>query len=156
MHSILHFCGMLSSTQESDMARRVPHDSPWSGLHIVRSLTDMHESNADGDRDEYLSRLGVVLQLARKHAKLSQEAAATKMGLSPATFTRWEAGDTAISAYDLVRLVRLYELDPDLAFNPPASRVEIRRRLGPVSAAARRAVRRAQLRPLPLDEGERG
>jgi transcriptional regulator with XRE-family HTH domain len=90
--------------------------------------------------------------MARKAAGYSQVRAAEILKLNPATFTRWESGENGISAYDLMRLVRLYDFDPDLAYDPPASRVEIRRRLGPVAAASREAVRRASLRPLSADE----
>lgn len=113
----------------------------------------MTETDTDADRAEYLSRLGVVLQLARKHAKLGQEFVAARMGMSAAAISRWEAGRNAISAYDLTRLIRLYDFDPDLAVNPPASKVEIRRRLGPVAAGILRASRRGQLRPI-ADERE--
>jgi transcriptional regulator with XRE-family HTH domain len=102
----------------------------------------MQESDTDDDRDEFLSRLGVVLQLARKQAGLSPETAAGSLSMSAAAIGRWEAGTNKISGYDLVRLIRLYDMDPDLAVNPPTSKVVIRRRLGKVSAAARRAVRR--------------
>jgi transcriptional regulator with XRE-family HTH domain len=115
----------------------------------------MTDSDVPTDREEYLSRLGVVLALARRSAGYSQEQAAIAMGMSTAAFTRWESGANGISAYDLTRLIRLYGMDPDLAVNPPASRVEIKRRLGPVASAAQRAVRRAQLRALP-DEAEGG
>lgn len=106
------------------------------------------------DREEYLVRLGRVLQQARKAAKLRQADAAKEMGMSQAAFTRWEQGQNKISAYDLARLVRLYDFDPDLAINPPASMVEIRRRLGIVPRAAQAAVRRALLRPLPPVDGD--
>lgn len=113
------------------------------------TLADVPESDIFLGREEYLSRLGVVLQLARKAARYTQEDMASWMGMNPTSFTRWEDGRNAISAYDLARLVHRYGFDPDLAFNPPSSKVEIRRRLGPVGDAARRAVRRGQLHPLP-------
>jgi len=107
------------------------------------------ESDVNDDRDAFLLRLGLVLQLARKHAGLTQDEAAVQLSMSSAAIGRWEAGANKISGYDLVRLIRLYDFDPDLAVNPPGSRPAIRRRLGPVSIAARRAVRRGLLRPLP-------
>lgn len=107
------------------------------------------------DREAYLTRLGMVLQVARKWAGFSQEVVAEKLGMSAAAIGRWEAGANKISTYDLVRLVRMYGFDPDLAVNPPASKAAIRRRLGPVSASARRATKRGLLRPLPpVNEGE--
>lgn len=151
MRGVLHFCGMLSRVSDTPMHTVVPQDSRWSGHGPIRSLADMPDS--DTDRIEYLSRLGTVLQLARRHIKMSQETAAQKMGVNPSAFTRWEDGRNSISAYDLVRLIRLYDFDPDLAVNPPSSKVEIRRRLGAVSASVRRAAKRAQLRPLPASGG---
>lgn len=107
-------------------------------------------------REEYLSRLGQVLQLARKAAGQTQEDTAAWMGMNTASSTRWEDGRNAIGAYDLARLVFRYDFDPDLAVNPPASKVEIRKRLGPVADAARRSVRRGQLRALPDEQPEGG
>lgn len=73
------------------------------------------------------------------------------MGVDPSAFTRWEAGRNSISAYDLANLCRMFgdDFDADLVINPPASKIEIKRRLGPVAEAAKRATRRALLRPLP-------
>lgn len=113
----------------------------------VRRVRLVPESDSFVDRDEYLARLGVVLQLARKSARYTQADMATWMGVDESAFTRWEAGRNALSAYDLARLVFRYGFDPDLALNPPSSKVEIRRRLGPVADAARRAVRRGLSQP---------
>lgn len=115
----------------------------------------------DLDREEYHARLGVVLQMARKAVKVKQADAARRLGMNPVSFTRWEAGTNGIGAYELARLVRMYglEIDADLVLNPPASKVEIRRRLEPIAAAAQRALRRGLLRPLdddPEGEGEPG
>jgi transcriptional regulator with XRE-family HTH domain len=96
-----------------------------------------------------LLRLGVVLEMARKAAGYTQEQAALEMGVNPAAFTRWEAGKNGVSAYDLARLIRLFGFDADLALNPPASKLEIRRRLGRVAAAVRRGSRRGQTRRVP-------
>lgn len=112
------------------------------------SVGPVQETGRFVDRDEYLSRLGVVLQMARKAAKLTQEEMATRLEVDPSAFTRWEAGRNALSAYDLARLVFNYGFDPDLALNPPTSKVEIRKRLEPVADAARAAVRRGVLKPI--------
>lgn len=89
--------------------------------------------------------------MARKAAGITQVQAAKVMGVDPSAFTRWEAGRNSISAYDLATLCRMFgdDFDGDLVINPPASRVEIKRRLGSVAAAAKRATRRGLLRPLP-------
>jgi transcriptional regulator with XRE-family HTH domain len=122
--------------------------SPWSQDAPVPNLADVTESDT---REEYQDRLGTVLQLGRKAAKLNQEEVAARMGMAAATFTRWENGHNGISAYDLARLVRIYNLDPDLVMNPPASKLEVRHRLGLVGSRARKAVRRAQTDLLPED-----
>ena len=118
----------------------------------------MQEPLSDLAKEEYSARLGVVLQMARKAAKIKQVDAAARMGVSPVSFTRWESGGTGISAFDLARLVRIYGLDYDaaLVLDPPASKVEIRRRLGPIAEAAQRAARRGVLRPLGDDPGSVG
>lgn len=103
-------------------------------------MTDSDENDA---LEEYSKRLGVVLQMARKAARITQKVAAKSMGMSPAAFGRWEAGKHKISAFDLHRLIGLYGFDPDLAVRPPASKVVIRRRLGPVADAARQAAQDA-------------
>lgn len=95
------------------------------------------------DREDYLTRLGVVLREARKAADLTQEVVADKLDVSTAAIGRWENGANAMKAYDLVRLVRLYGCDPDLVVKPPTSVLRIRRRLGPVSDHARLATLRA-------------
>lgn len=107
----------------------------------------------DLDREEYHARLGVVLQMARKAARVKQTDAAKVLGMNPVSFTRWEAGTVGIGAYELARLVAMYglEVDADLVLNPPTSKVEIRRRLEPIAAAAQRAIRRGLLRPLDDD-----
>lgn len=139
------------------MTAELPHIVPLAAPAPVRTVADMPDSDIDDDREEYLVRLGRVLQQARKARRMTQLEAARRMRLSTATFTRWESGDNKISAYDLARLVRLYEFDADLAINPPASVIEVRRRLGIVPRAAQAAVRRALLRPLPPEgEGEPG
>lgn len=140
---------MLSTTPTLDDQATLPHKLRLSTRGVVHIVAEMMESDAGDDLDEFLARLGVVLQLARKHARFTQETAAQRMGMSKAAFTRWEQGQHKISAYDLARLVRLYDFDPDLALNPPASKVEIRRRLGAVAASALAASRRGLLRPLP-------
>lgn len=94
--------------------------------------------------------------MARKAARVTQVVAAKTIKMTPVSFTRWESGATGISAYELARLVQLYGLDVDLALvmDPPASKVEIRRRLEPIARAAQAAVRRGLQHP--LDEGPEG
>lgn len=149
---------MLSTTQYSRYDADSLQDWPWSRRERLRNLADVQEPLSDLARDEYLARLGVVLQLARKAAKIKQVDAAGRMGMTAVSFTRWESGSTGISAYDLARLVRMYGLDYDaaLVLDPPTSKVEIRRRLAPIAEAAQRAARRALLRPLDDDPGSGG
>jgi transcriptional regulator with XRE-family HTH domain len=144
---------MLSSLQPHGANDAPRHYLPLVSPQLVRSLADVGDSDTNDDRDAFLARLGLVLSMARKHAGLKQEEAAARLGMSPAAIGRWEAGANKISGYDLVRLIRLYDFDPDLAVNPPASRPAIRRRLGPIPDAARRAVHRGLLRPLPPVDG---
>lgn len=128
--------------------------SRWSLPRAVRSLADVQATDIADDREVYLERLGVVLQEARRASGMKQAEAAAALEMNAATLGRWEHGANKISAYDLVRLVRLYDFDPDLAVNPPSSRIVIRRRLTLVAAAARRAAIRALENPLPEDAGE--
>lgn len=109
----------------------------------------MPETDTFVEREEYLARLGVVLRMARNAAGFTQAEAAKAMRVDTSAFTRWEDGRNALSAYDLARLIHLYAFDPDLAVDPPTSKVEVKKRLGAVSAAARRGVKRGLLRPLP-------
>lgn len=159
---ILQTCKMLSTRQESYRAVKITQEWPWSAAARLHNLTRVQEPDiGDLDREEYHARLGVVLQQARKTAKVNQKDAARAIGMNPASFTRWEAGATGISAYDLARLVQLYrlDLDADLVLDPPASKVEIKRRLEVVAQAAQRGVRRGLLHPLdedPEDDGEPG
>lgn len=144
---------MLSTRQESYGADRSLQEWPWSPRARLHSLADVQEPLTDLAREEYAARLGVVLQMARKAAKVKQADAAKRMGMAPVSFTRWEAGATGMSAYDLARLVQMYGLafDAALVLDPPTSKVEIRRRLEPIAQAALRAARHGVLRP--LDEG---
>lgn len=147
---------MLSTRKVVHRPVRNSQEWPWSRPARLHSLAGVQEP--DTDREEFHARLGVVLELARKAAGVKQTDAAATLGMNPVSFTRWESGATGISAYDLARLVRLYglEIDADLVLNPPASKVEIRRRLEPIAQAAQRAVRRGLLRPLDEDPGAGG
>lgn len=146
---------MLSRVSDTRIALGLPHYSRWSGLEAAPSVVGVRESDSFVERQEWLDRLGVVLREARKAAGYTQARAAIWMSVDESAFTRWEDGRNALSAYDLARLVYLYGFDPDLAVNPPRSKAEIRRRLGPVADAVRRAGKRGLLRPLsPEGEGE--
>lgn len=147
---------MLSSPQVARAADRSLQDWPWSPRARLHNLADVQESDIGFDREEYAARLGVVLQLARKARGLSQVQAGAQLGgVTPVSFTRWESGTTGLSAYDLARLVHLYglDVDADLVLKPPASKIEIKRRLSAVAQSAQRATRRAILRPLPPEGG---
>lgn len=148
---------MLSTLKAPSTTERSLQEWPWSLPARLHSLADVQEPISDLDREEFQARLGVVLQLARKAAKVKQADAAKRLGMAPVSFTRWEAGETGIGAYELARLVHLYrlDLDADLVFNPPTSKVEIKRRLEPIAQAAQAAVRRGLLKPLEDDpEGD--
>lgn len=146
---ILQVCKMLSTPQVHDRPLRKPQQWPWSARARLHSLTGVQESDSAAQED-FRFWLGVVLREARKAAKVKQKAAAAAIGMNPASFTRWEAGGTGISAYDLARLVAVYGLDVDamLVLDPPHSKAEIKRRLQPVAQAAQRGIRRGLLRPL--------
>lgn len=149
---------MLSTRFLSYTPARSSQEWPWSPRARLHSLADVREPISDLAREEYASRLGTVLQMARKARRIKQVDAAAALGTSTVSFTRWEAGATGISAYDLARLVSLYELEYDaaLVLDPPASKVEIKRRLEPLAQAAQRATRRGVLRPLDDDPGSAG
>src|ERR1019366_3384289 len=68
---ILHVCKMLSTRQESYGADRSSREWPWSPRARLHSLADVQEPSIDLDREEYMARLGVVLQLARKAARIA-------------------------------------------------------------------------------------
>jgi len=72
----LHFCGMLSSVKAHRSSEEGQHYLPWSNAHGFRSVADVPESDVNDDRDAFLLRLGLVLQLARKHAGMTQDEAA--------------------------------------------------------------------------------
>jgi transcriptional regulator with XRE-family HTH domain len=143
---------MLSSVQRTRTAPGLRQILPWSPVRALRNVADVQETD-NHDREEYLFRLGLVLQVTRKRAGLTQEQAGDQLGMSAATLGRWEAGQNAISGYDLIRLVRLYDFDADLIVNPPKSKPAIRRRLGVLADRAQDAARRGLLRPLE-DDGE--
>lgn len=117
----------------------------------VRTLAHVPDSGGELPRDEYLARLGVVLREARKAADYTQIEMAEWIGVNAGTFTRWEDGRNGISAYDLARLINRYGIDPDLALNPPASLVEVRRRLSEMAERAADAVRKGLTQPHETD-----
>lgn len=136
----------MSSLKLADIAGVLPQEWRWSAAAVRPSLAVM----SDSDREEYLARLGLVLGLARRARRLTQEDAAEALGVSPASLSRWEKGQTGLSAWDLSRLVRLYGLgfDSELVLNPPASIVEIRRRVSRLAEAAGEAAAEARRRAL--------
>lgn len=61
---------------------------------------------------------GDVIREARRRAGLTQATLAQRAGTTQSGIARWEAGSTAVSLDDLVRLVRLCGFNLELAVVP--------------------------------------
>ena len=56
--------------------------------------------------------LGEVLRAHRERCKMTQELVAEKLGVSRQAVSKWEQGKTEPSTTNLVKLARLYGVDP--------------------------------------------
>lgn len=129
-----------------------PQRWAWSGHDGVPSLAFVQETDTQA-RDEYQTRLGIVVAEIRKAAGITQKAAAAVLDMDESAFTRWEHGTSGMGSYELAVICRMAgpELDLRLVIDPPAARGEIRRRLKPVKQAreARNAGVEAKQPPRP-------
>ena len=56
--------------------------------------------------------LGEVLRAHRERCKMTQELVAGKIGVSRQAVSKWESGATEPSTSNLIKVARLYGIDP--------------------------------------------
>lgn len=91
--------------------------------------------------DDYLSRLGAVIQAVRKARRWSQAELGERVGRDANSISRWERGATSLSAYDLVQLWQVLEIDAEWLLQPTDSISELERRAAQLRRAAVEAAR---------------
>src|SRR5690349_25029567 len=101
--SILHFCRMLSTRQDTDI---LPGLRPKSGFSRVSYLTTVPPvAGTDGDRSTFRRRLGLSLAAFRRAAGYGQQQqGADELGVNVETLGRWERGTKEPKAYELHRM----------------------------------------------------
>lgn len=115
----------------------------WTGIPDAFSVPAVAE-------DDYLRRLGAVIQASRKALGWSQAELGDKVGRDANSISRWERGATSLSAYDLVRLWEVLGVDAEWLLSPTDSITELDRRVAHLRrlavAAAKRDVEVEQAR----------
>ena len=74
----------------------------------------LRQEKADKDPEAVAARcsLGEVLRAHRERCKMTQELVAEKLGVSRQAVSKWEQGKSEPSTTNLVKLARLYGVDP--------------------------------------------
>lgn len=74
----------------------------------------LRQEKADKSPETVAARrsLGEVLRAHREGCKMTQELVAEKLGVSRQAVSKWEQGKTEPSTTNLVKLARLYGVDP--------------------------------------------
>lgn len=112
----------------------------WSGRTAL--LTVLPVLAAEPDDDAYLVRLGRTVQRIRKKLlKINQGEFAGRVGVDLNTISRWERGETSLSAYNLTRLWRGLDCPADWLMDPTDSMTELDRRIEQLRRAAAAAAR---------------
>ena len=111
-----------------------------------------HGSGMSNDRDPLAERVGAAVRARRKGKRLSQEALANDVGISPVTLSNIERGENVPTLAVFLRLHRSLTLDPtDLAEAQAAERVD-KDRLQ-LESEAIELIRNADIRDLKLIVG---
>ena len=90
---------------------------PWILLVVlailaIRWFLRQERERKDPERMAVRRSLGEVLRSHRERCKMTQELVAEKIGVSRQAVSKWEQGKTEPSTTNLVKLARLYGVDP--------------------------------------------
>ena len=90
---------------------------PWVLFVVLLVLAIrwfLRQERADKSPETVAARrsLGEVLRAHRERCKMTQELVAEKIGVSRQAVSKWEQGKTEPSTTNLVKLARLYGVDP--------------------------------------------
>ena len=90
---------------------------PWVLFVVLLVLAIrwfLRQERADKSPETVAARrsLGEVLRDHRERCKMTQELVAEKLGVSRQAVSKWEQGKTEPSTTNLVKLARLYGVDP--------------------------------------------
>lgn len=101
----------------------------WTGTDDASSVGRVSE-------DDYLRRLGAVIQAVRKARRWSQAELGERIGRDANSISRWERGATSLSAFDLVQLWQVLEVPAEWLVEPTDSISELERRAAVLRRAA--------------------
>lgn len=90
---------------------------PWVLFMVLMILAIrwfLRQERASQDPKDVAARrsLGEVLRAHRERCKMTQELVAEKLGVSRQAVSKWEQGKSEPSTSNLVKLARLYGVDP--------------------------------------------
>lgn len=90
---------------------------PWILLVVlmvlaIRWFLRQERERKDPERVAVRRSLGEVLRAHRERCKMTQELVAEKIGVSRQAVSKWESGATEPSTSNLIKVARLYGIDP--------------------------------------------
>lgn len=108
---------MLSTTNVAHANAALAALAVWSRHEGIPTVSNVGAAEA-AERD-YRRRLGKAIVQLRELAGVSQAWLAESVGRSEAAVSRWENGKSTPSAYDIRRLMEIFEAPADLLLDPP-------------------------------------
>lgn len=78
----------------------------------IRWLLRQERERKDPERVAVRRSLGEVLKSRRERCKMTQELVAEKIGVSRQAVSKWESGAAEPSTSNLIKVARLYGIDP--------------------------------------------
>ena len=111
------FLGMGASEVVMVLILHLLQALPWILLVVlailaIRWFLRQERERKDPERMAVRRSLGEVLRSHRERCKMTQELVAEKIGVSRQAVSKWEQGKTEPSTTNLVKLARLYGVDP--------------------------------------------
>ncbi len=90
---------------------------PWILLVVlailaIRWFLRQEREHKDPERVAVRRSLGEVLRAHRERCKMTQELVAEKIGVSRQAVSKWESGAAEPSTSNLIKVARLYGVDP--------------------------------------------
>ena len=111
------FMGMGASEVVMVLILHLLQALPWILLVVlailaIRWFLRQERERKDPERMAVRRSLGEVLRSHREHCKMTQELVAEKVGVSRQAVSKWESGTAEPSTSNLIKVARLYGVDP--------------------------------------------